>query len=203
MSVASGGSPAGVPDLLRNRPILTWPRRGSGLSRLSSPIPFWALSGRAGQPGPQAENRGWGEMETRWRNQAPSWTKKSTMVEEPEAPEESKKLGLAAAIASGMSISRWARQNGVPKTTACRWAQDDTLRAKVHVIRRRVLDRAVGALNAPLRVCGGRDHRASERCRDRVGEAQGAQGDPGGHDQRVKVHGTRRAHCQIRGTAPP
>jgi hypothetical protein len=29
-------------------------------------FPFFALRGRAGQPGPQAENRGWGETETRW-----------------------------------------------------------------------------------------------------------------------------------------
>jgi hypothetical protein len=45
----------------------------------------------------------WGETETRRRNRAPSRIKKATMVEEPEAPEETKKLGLAAAIARGIA----------------------------------------------------------------------------------------------------
>ena len=47
-------------------------------------FPLLALRGRAGRPGPRAENRGWGEMETRWASQAPSCFKNSTMVKQPE-----------------------------------------------------------------------------------------------------------------------
>jgi len=68
------------------------------------------------------------------------------MAEEPEAPEESMKLGLAAAIASGMRINRWAKENGVPKTTAYRWAQDATVRINVEAARRRMLDRMAGTM---------------------------------------------------------
>jgi hypothetical protein len=70
----------------------------------------------------------------------------STMVEEPEKPDECKKLGLAAAIASGKSISRWAKENGVPKSTACRWAQDSAMRIEAQAVRRRMLDRVAGTM---------------------------------------------------------
>ena len=74
----------------------------------------------------------------------------STMVEEPEKPDECKKLGLAAAIASGKSISRSAKENGVPKSTVCRRAQDPAVRIEAE-IRRRMLDRAVGSMTSRFR----------------------------------------------------
>jgi hypothetical protein len=63
-----------------------------------------------------------------------------------EEPEESKKLGLAAAIASGMRISRWAKENGVPKSTAYRWADEPAVRIEAQAVRRRMLDRVVGTM---------------------------------------------------------
>ena len=69
---------------------------------------------------------------------------KATMSEEFEDP---KKLGLAEAIARGMSICSWARKNDVPKTTACRWAQEPQVRIEAQAIRRRMLDRAAAAMS--------------------------------------------------------
>jgi hypothetical protein len=53
---------------------------------------------------------------------------------------------LAMTIAQGKSIAGWARQNGVPKRTAQRWASEPDVRRQVEDWRRRVLDRALGYL---------------------------------------------------------
>ena len=68
---------------------------------------------------------------------------KSNMIEEFEEP---KKLGLAAAIARGMSIHSWAKKNDVPKTTAYRWAEEPQVKIESQKIRRRMLDRVAGAM---------------------------------------------------------
>jgi hypothetical protein len=51
---------------------------------------------------------------------------------------------LAMAIAQGKSIAGWARQNGVPRRTAQRWATEPDVRRQVEDWRRRVLDGARG-----------------------------------------------------------
>ncbi len=51
---------------------------------------------------------------------------------------------LAMAIAQGKSIAGWARQNGVPRRTAQRWATEPDVRRQVEDWRRRVHDRALG-----------------------------------------------------------
>jgi hypothetical protein len=65
------------------------------------------------------------------------------MVEEPE---EDKKLGLAAAIARGVSIRRWANANGVCARTAQRWAKEALVRTEAQAIRRQMLDEFIGAM---------------------------------------------------------
>jgi len=51
---------------------------------------------------------------------------------------------LAMAVAQGKSIAGWARQNGVPRRTAQRWAAEPDVRRQVEDWRRRILDRALG-----------------------------------------------------------
>ncbi len=58
----------------------------------------------------------------------------------------SQKMLLAVAIAHGTSIEKWASSNGVPKSTAYRWAARPEVRAEVESIRRRALDKAIGRL---------------------------------------------------------
>jgi len=70
------------------------------------------------------------------------------MVEEPE---ESKKWQLAEAMARGIQIRSWAKKNGVPERTAYRWAGDPTVRIEVQAARRRMLDRAAGAMTSRCR----------------------------------------------------
>jgi hypothetical protein len=53
---------------------------------------------------------------------------------------------LAMAIAQGKSIVGWARQNGVPRRTAQRWAADPDVRRQVDDWRRGLLDRGLGHL---------------------------------------------------------
>jgi hypothetical protein len=59
---------------------------------------------------------------------------------------ESKKTGLAVAIAQGNSVRAWARQNKVAKSTANYWAGQPEVRRLVETLRRRSLDRAVGRM---------------------------------------------------------
>jgi hypothetical protein len=55
-----------------------------------------------------------------------------------------RKADLAFAIAQGASLRKWAEANGVPKTTAYRWAEDPEVQACANTIRRRALERGVG-----------------------------------------------------------
>jgi len=57
-----------------------------------------------------------------------------------------KKTHLGLAIAQGTSIAAWARCNGVPKSTACRWAGEPEVRRAVDAWRRGNLDRAIGRM---------------------------------------------------------
>jgi hypothetical protein len=58
----------------------------------------------------------------------------------------SQKMLLAAAIAEGTSVEKWASENGVPERTAYHWAAQRDVRAEVESIRRRALDEATGRL---------------------------------------------------------
>jgi hypothetical protein len=59
---------------------------------------------------------------------------------------ESKKIGLAHAIAQGKSIPVWARQNEVPRSTAYHWARQPEVRSVVETMRRFLIDRALGQM---------------------------------------------------------
>ena len=56
----------------------------------------------------------------------------------------SKQDQLALAIAQGKSITGWARQNDVPRSTAYSWASKPDCRSDVEDWRRRSLDRVLG-----------------------------------------------------------
>jgi hypothetical protein len=58
----------------------------------------------------------------------------------------SQKLMLATAIATGTKVAKWARKNSVPERTAYSWAAEPEVRAEVESIRRRVLDETIGKL---------------------------------------------------------
>jgi hypothetical protein len=53
---------------------------------------------------------------------------------------------LAVAIASGESITAWAKQRSVSRRTAYEWSRSKGIRRRVASLRRRALDRAVGKL---------------------------------------------------------
>jgi hypothetical protein len=56
------------------------------------------------------------------------------------------KAELAIALAQGITPTAWGRARGVPKQTACRWANDPEIRKEVEACRRRTLDRVVGMM---------------------------------------------------------
>jgi hypothetical protein len=58
------------------------------------------------------------------------------------------KAQLALIVAHGESVAAWARQNGVPASTAYSWTADPDFRRQVQLWRRRALDRAMGVLAA-------------------------------------------------------
>jgi hypothetical protein len=60
---------------------------------------------------------------------------------------ESKKTRLAFAIAQGQSVSAWARQNEVPRSTAYFWANKPEVRRIAETLRRRSLNRAIGRMS--------------------------------------------------------
>jgi hypothetical protein len=60
--------------------------------------------------------------------------------------QENKKIGLALVIAQGKSVTVWARQNEVPKSTAYYWAKQPEVRRVVESARRQMLDRALGRM---------------------------------------------------------
>lgn len=53
---------------------------------------------------------------------------------------------LALALASGRSLTAWARENQTPARTARRWAALPEVRDQVERIRRKAVDRAIGKL---------------------------------------------------------
>jgi hypothetical protein len=59
---------------------------------------------------------------------------------------QEKKTQLALAIAQGRSVALWARDNHVPRSTACRWASQPEVRAAAETCRRRARDRALGRM---------------------------------------------------------
>jgi hypothetical protein len=58
----------------------------------------------------------------------------------------SQKMLLAAAIAEGTAVAKWASSNEVPERTAHRWAAAPEVRSEIESIRRRALDEAIGRL---------------------------------------------------------
>jgi hypothetical protein len=64
----------------------------------------------------------------------------------PQELPKAKKIHLAAAIAQGQSVAAWARDNGVPRSTAYDWASEPSVRRTVEACRRRTLDRAIGRM---------------------------------------------------------
>ena len=58
----------------------------------------------------------------------------------------SQKMLLAAAIAEGTPIAKWASSNEVPERTAYRWAAEHEVRSEIESIRRRALDEAIGRM---------------------------------------------------------
>jgi len=64
----------------------------------------------------------------------------------PQVLRKAKKVLLAAAIAEGESVDEWARENGVHRSTAFRWAREPSVRRVVEACRRRTLDQAIGRM---------------------------------------------------------
>ncbi len=60
------------------------------------------------------------------------------------------KSKLTLAIARGVPVTKWARDNGVPRRTAFRWAHEPKVRADVEKYRRKVLDRAIGRMTVGI-----------------------------------------------------
>ncbi len=58
----------------------------------------------------------------------------------------SQKMWLAAAVAEGTAIAKWAASHEVPERTAYRWAAEPEVRSEIESIRRRALDEAIGRL---------------------------------------------------------
>ena len=55
---------------------------------------------------------------------------------------------LALAIARGISIAVWAKNNNVPERTVYRWAREPKVRARVASYRRHVVDEALGLISS-------------------------------------------------------
>ncbi len=60
-----------------------------------------------------------------------------------ELPRKNLKIELAFAIAQGVSITVWARANGVARNTAYRWARDPFVRKTVERCRRRTIEEGI------------------------------------------------------------
>jgi hypothetical protein len=63
-----------------------------------------------------------------------------------EEHREATKTQLALALAQGVTVTRWARENNVPRPTVYRWARDPKIRNAIESCRRRTLDRAIGMM---------------------------------------------------------
>jgi hypothetical protein len=59
---------------------------------------------------------------------------------------KSGKKQLALALAQGISAAQWARDNGVTKVTAYRWAKEPAVRKWVEGYRRRTIDQLVSRM---------------------------------------------------------
>jgi hypothetical protein len=57
---------------------------------------------------------------------------------------------LAVAVAGGRDVGEWAREAGVSRRTANRWAATPGFKARVAELRRRLTDRAIGRLTATV-----------------------------------------------------
>jgi hypothetical protein len=68
------------------------------------------------------------------------------MQEEVLVNKKTKLAKLALAIAQGESIAVWARKNGVPRSSAFRWAKDPKVTRAIEAWRRRSLNRAIGRM---------------------------------------------------------
>jgi hypothetical protein len=66
----------------------------------------------------------------------------------PKAVRKNNKHELVLAIAQGEPIAEWASENGVPRSTAFRWAHDPKVRREVQAWRRRALDQTIGRMTA-------------------------------------------------------
>jgi hypothetical protein len=64
----------------------------------------------------------------------------------PKIHPESRKQSLAVALAAGRTVADWADENGLPLSTAYRWAQSRAVVDRVEAIRRDVIHSAVGQL---------------------------------------------------------
>jgi hypothetical protein len=63
-----------------------------------------------------------------------------------EEHREATQTQLAFALAQGVTVTRWARENNVPLSTAFRWSKDPKVRTAIETFRRRTLDRAIGMM---------------------------------------------------------
>jgi hypothetical protein len=61
-----------------------------------------------------------------------------------EDTRESMKPELAIALARGITVARWARENDVPQSTVYRWSHEPEVRKMVEACRRRLIDQAIG-----------------------------------------------------------
>ncbi len=116
-----------IPVAFSNEPVAT--------SHFSDSL---APCGRAGQPGPQAENR-----EPRPRGRAVEYHDRVPIRAMTGEVRNGLKTQLAFAIAQGKSVAMWARDRQVPRSTAFRWANDPNVRCAVESRRRRALDRVI------------------------------------------------------------
>jgi hypothetical protein len=63
-----------------------------------------------------------------------------------EQPNPDEQYQFALAMATGQSVSVWAKKNGVPTRTCYHWRETEQYKLTVQEVRRRALDRAVGRL---------------------------------------------------------
>ena len=76
-------------------------------------------------------------------------------IEAGETPAR-KKSRLASALAAGMRVEDWARENSVARSTAYRWAADPDVKAEIREWRRRAIHETIGLFtsNAAWAVAG-------------------------------------------------
>jgi hypothetical protein len=65
-----------------------------------------------------------------------------------EDTRESMKPELDIALARGITVARWARENDVSQSTVYRWSHEPEVRKMVEACRRRLIDQAIGRPSA-------------------------------------------------------